>query len=85
MIKTEKIDENSERITNNGDAVMSIYDYRGTPYEEQIVLKPGESAVIHHKYIEKPEEKKTEEKETERNERIEISKAERKAFFKKKK
>jgi len=45
-VKVEKIDENTIKITNEGDAVITYYEFRGTPQERPVHIRPNESAVI---------------------------------------
>ena len=70
-MKIEVLDEYKQKIINDGEDTITVYDLRGTPEEKQIVLNPGDEAVI---YIKKPPEKKSKKSEkSENREEVDIN------------
>ena len=70
-MKVEVLDEYRQKIINDGEDTITVYDLRGTPEEKQIVLNPGDEAVI---YIKKPPEKKSKKSEkSENREEVDIN------------
>jgi len=60
----KQLDENRMEVTNSGDAVVTIYEFRGTKFEKPITLKPGQSAVIRIKQTDEIIEKTVSMKDT---------------------
>jgi len=65
-MRIKQLDEYRQEIINDGSAVITVYDYRGTDKERPFILKPGEKVIIHIK--EKPQEIKKRSKKFEKSE-----------------
>ena len=68
-MKVEVLDEYRQKIINDGEDTITVYDLRGTPEEKPIILNPGDEAVI---YIKKPPEKKSKKKSEKSENREEV-------------
>jgi len=45
-MKERKIDDNTIELYNDTVSSVGYYEFRGTPFERQIVIKPGEKVLV---------------------------------------